>query len=163
MSRSLVLLAGICLAASGCLDVRDFEGTWTGQRVGESDVLRRGFADNATATLAIEHADLRDMDARLTIAGVLDSAVVAPISGAEADVLSSMTFEGSPARVFLAFASTVDGGGDALVMIALYNDPRVDVRVMRGGDMPLYGIFSLRSGPSAAASTSAASGPGDGL
>lgn len=133
-----------CLA--GCLDVRAFEGTWTGERVGQSAELGRGFADQATATLAIEHADLRSLAARLTIAGVFDTAEITPIPGAEADVLASMTFDSSPARVYLAFARTVDSGGDALVMVALYDDPRVDVRVLRGGSSPLYGIFSLRQG-----------------
>jgi hypothetical protein len=145
MNRSLVMLAGIFFTAAGCLDVRDFEGTWTGERVGEHADLRQGFADDASATLVIDHATLRAMDARLTIAGVLDSAIITPVAGAEADVLASMTFDGAPARVFLSFAPGVDGGGDALVMIALYDDPRVDVRVLRGGSSPLYGIFSLRN------------------
>lgn len=139
------MLAGIVLAAAGCLDVRDFEGTWTGERVGEHAALRQGFADDASATLAIERADLRTIDARLTIPGVMDSARITPITGAEADVLATTTFDSSPARVFLSFAGTGDGGGDALVVIALYDDPRVDVRVLRGGASPLYGIFSLRS------------------
>jgi hypothetical protein len=145
MSRSLVMLAGIFFMVAGCLDVRDFEGTWTGERVGEYSELRQGFALDASATLDIAHADLRAIDARLTIPGVLDSATITPMAGAEADVLASMTFDSSPARVFLSFAGTADGGGDALVVIALYDDPRVDVRVLRGGASPLYGIFSLRN------------------
>jgi hypothetical protein len=38
-----------------------------------------------------------------------------------------------------------DGGGDALALIALYDDRRVEVRVLRGGTTPLYAIFALSS------------------
>lgn len=143
----MVLLSSAMLAA-GCLDVRDFEGTWSGQRVGESDQLKQGFDDDATALLSIDDIDLRSLNARLTMDNLFENAVVTPIPGAEADVLTSMSFDGSPQRVFMAFVQTTDGDGDAMVMVALYDDPRVVVRVMRGGTSPLYGIFSLRPGAS---------------
>lgn len=134
-------LALLCVA---CLDVRDFEGRWTGERVGEAAELRQGFPDRAAATLEIEQADLRSLRAHLTIEGdVLDQALIQPIPGAEADALAGITFDGSPARVYLAFAATADGGGDALVVVALYSDERVEVRVLRGGLQPLYGVFLL--------------------
>jgi hypothetical protein len=57
-----------------------------------------------------------------------------------------MTFAGSPLRVFLAFAAIPDGGGDALVLIALYDDQRVEVRLLRSGPTPLYSIFALKAG-----------------
>ena len=142
-----LLIAGPGLAG-GCLDVRDFEGSWSGPRVGDNDALRQGFADQASAVLTVTDIDLRSLDARLTIDGLFDNALVSPIPGAEADVLTSMSFDGSPARVFLAFVETVDGGGDAMVMVALYDDPRLVVRVLRGGPSPLYGIFSLSRGAS---------------
>lgn len=157
-NRWLIMLAGMAaLAIPGCLDVRDFEGTWSGARVGEADVLRRGLADPAadsplTASLVIERATLGSLAARLTIAGLFDDARITPIPGAEADVLATMSFDGAPARVFLAFAPTLDSGGDALVMVALYDDPRVELRVLRGGtSSEIYGIFSLQRGASAMA------------
>jgi hypothetical protein len=142
---SRALLAGpalLAVALAGCVDVRDFEGTWTGPRVGDRAELKQGFADDLNATLVIDAADLRSIQARLTVPGSIDDAAIQPIAGAEADVLSTMTFDGAPARVYLAFAQTTDGGGDAMAVIALY-DGRVEVRVLRGSPTPLYGIFAL--------------------
>ena len=39
----------------------------------------------------------------------------------------------------------LDGGGDALAVIALY-DGRVELRLLRGGAKPIYAIFSLAAG-----------------
>ena len=64
---------------------------------------------------------------------------------AEADRLASLTFAGAPLRVYLANVVTVDGGGDALAMIALFDDRRVEVRLIRGGARPVYAIFDLRA------------------
>lgn len=134
----------LLVALGACTDVRDFEGRWSGTRVGEAAPLRVGHDDTVGAELVIERASLSDFRARLTTAdGRFTDAVIEPIQGAEADVLAHATFDGSPARVFMAFASTGDGGGDALVIVALYDDPRVEVRVLRGGPTPLYGIFLL--------------------
>ena len=36
-----------------------------------------------------------------------------------------------------------DPGGEAFVLIALYDDRRIEVRILRGGTLPLYGIFAL--------------------
>ena len=58
-------------------------------------------------------------------------------------MLSGITFDGSPSRVYLAFVAIPDGGGEALAVIALYDDKRVEVRVLRGGTQPLYAIFAL--------------------
>lgn len=150
--RALLVLGLICSLSGlvGCLDVRDFEGAWSGSRVGDNAALRQGFAEDMTAVLTVDDIDLRSLSARLTIEGLFDNAQVSPIPGAEADVLTSMSFDGSPARVFMAFVETIDGAGDAMVMVALYDDPRLVVRVLRGGASPLYGIFSLNRGTSAA-------------
>jgi hypothetical protein len=134
----------VLLAATGaCNDVRAFEGTWTGKRVGDTPSLRVGVAQDATASLAIEAIDTHGLRGHLTIAGLLASAQITSIDGAEADVLSGITFGGSPQRVYLAFAAVPDGGGEALVVIALYDESRVEVRILRGGSQPLYGIFAL--------------------
>ncbi len=139
-----ILLALLCAPATGCLDVRDFEGTWRGDRVGDAAELRVGFADDARCELTIEQVDLRSLRARLTIDDdSISDALIQPIAGTQADALRELTFDGSPSRVYLAFAETSDGGGDATVFVALYNDDRVEVRVMRGGSQPLYGIFRL--------------------
>jgi hypothetical protein len=131
----------LCFAA--CNDVRGFEATWTGKRVGDTPVLRVGVAQDATATLSIDGIDTHGMRGTLSISGLVDRAAISSLEGAEADVLSGITFNGAPQRVYLAFASIPDGGGEALVVLALYDEHRVELRVLRGGAQPLYAIFSL--------------------
>ncbi|MEM9491380.1 MAG: hypothetical protein AAGC55_19700 [Myxococcota bacterium] len=140
-------LLGLALTLVACLDVRDFAGAWSGPRVGESAQLRQGIADDASASLTIEQADLTGLRGRVTISDLIADAAITPIPGAEADVLASATFDGGPARVFMAFVPTDDGGGDALMVIALFDSDRIEVRVMRGGTTPLYGIFALSPDP----------------
>lgn len=139
--------ATLCLALSclaGCHDVREFSGSWTGPGVGDAVELRVGFAGGATASLEVQEASLRQFRGRLTTSDdVFDGALIQPIAGAEADVLASVSFDGSPLRVFFAFAETADGGGEATCVVALYPDDRIELRVMRGGTAPLYGIFAL--------------------
>ena len=138
--RSLVLLI---VLAGACNDVHGFEGTWTGPRVGTAAPLDINVAPNATATLTIDQLDLHTISGALSIDGVVTNAPFSSIAGAEADVLSGITFDGSPSRVFLTFVSIPDNNGEALVVIALYDDKRVEVRVLRGGNQALYAIFSL--------------------
>jgi hypothetical protein len=133
----------IALLLIACTDVRDFRGTWQGARVGDSPVLRVGAGD--AATLAIDTIDAHGLTARLTVDGLVAETALTSLPGAEADALANMTFSGSPLRVYLAFAAISDGGGDALVLIALYDDQRVEVRLLRSGDRPLYAIFALKA------------------
>jgi hypothetical protein len=128
---------------AGCNDLRDFGGTWEGARVGDPDqkVLRVGPGERASLT--IETIDAHGLSGRLAIDGLLPEQAFASLAGAEADALSNMTFAGAPLRVYLAFVPIPDGGGDAFALIALYDDRRVEVRVLRGGTSPLYAIFAL--------------------
>jgi hypothetical protein len=142
--RCATLWLLLCFAGSpACNDVRGFQGTWTGKRVGETPVLRVGVAQDATATLSIEALDTHGMRGTLSISGLVERAAITSVEGAEADVLSGITFNGSPQRVYLAFASVPDGGGEALIVLALYDESRVELRVLRGGGQPLYAIFAL--------------------
>ncbi len=141
----VVLATATVLTA--CLDARDFEGAWSGKPVGDRPELLVGFDEVATATLEIEEIGVHSLRARLTIDGdVIDNAEIQPIAGVEADVLSTMTFDGGPTRVYMAFVDTTDGGGPATVFVAIYYDLRVEVRVLRGGAAPLYAIFALETG-----------------
>jgi hypothetical protein len=140
--RMVAVLALVGTAA--CTDVRDFRGTWRGPRVGETPELRVGVAVNATATLTVDTIDKHGLAGRLAVDGTAD-APIASIQGAEADALANLTFDSAPLRVYLAFAPTTDGGGDALAVIALY-DGRVELRLLRGGARPIYAIFDLRGG-----------------
>ena len=142
--RSIVRWLPLVLFVTvACNDLRDFKGDWRGPRVGDAPTLHVGVASDAQAHLAIDGIDAHGLTARLQIDGLLDEAPLASLAGAEADALQNITFAGSPLRVFLAFVPLTDGKGDALAMIALYADHRVEVRVMRGGTTAVYAIFAL--------------------
>ena len=94
------------------------------------------------ATLAIDGITSHTLAARFSIPGILPETAIATMPQAEADVLSDITFAGAPLKVYLAFAPMPDGGGDALVVVALYDDRRVEVRLVRGGAMGLRPVPS---------------------
>lgn len=145
MRRATPVLATLVLVAllAGCNDLRDFRGTWEGARVGDAPVLRVGAGERAT--LAIDAIDAHGLAGRLAIDGLLPEQAFESLAGAEADAVANLTFAGAPLRVYLAFVPIPDGGGDALALIALYDDRRIEVRVLRGGSTPLYAIFALTS------------------
>ena len=139
-----VRLATFLLVLAACNDLRGFEGGWHGARVGDVPVLTVGPGSNAD--LEIDHIDRHGLVGELTIDGLVDHAAFTSLPGAEADVLSNMTFDGSPLRVYIGFIAIPDGGGEALAFVALYDDRRIEVRLLRGRTQPLYGIFALSEG-----------------
>ena len=134
-------LAALALAA--CNDLRDFRGDWNGGRVGDNPALRVGIAVDATAHLVVDTVDRHGLAGTLDVPGVVAGASLASLPGAEADALAGLSFDGAPLRVYLGFVATTDGGGDALAMVALYDDERLEVRLLRGGSQPIYAIFAL--------------------
>jgi hypothetical protein len=132
----------VLLTLLGCNDLREFRGDWRGPRVGDAAALRVGVGDGA-ATLSIDQIDGHGLVARLAVEGLLPEAPITSLAGAEADALAGITFGGAPLRVYLAFVAMPDAGGEALVVVALYDDRRIEVRLLRGGTAPLYGIFAL--------------------
>ncbi len=136
-------LTVIAVVLAGCNDLRDFRGTWTGARVGEAAVVRVGVSSGAVATLTIDSLDTHGLHGTLSITGVVQDAPVESLPGAEADALSGMTFTGAPLRVYLSFVAIPDGEGEALALIALFDDHRIEARILRGGGVPLYAIFAL--------------------
>ena len=148
----------VLLTLLGCNDLREFRGAWRGRQVGDASELHENVAPGTAAELAIDAIDAHGLSARLTIDGLVPETRITSLPGAEADVLAGLTFGGAPLRVYLAFAALPDAGGDALVVVALYDDRRVEVRVLRGGAHPLYGIFALTEaaeGPSPRAASTA--------
>jgi hypothetical protein len=133
----------VAVLAAGCNDLRDFRGHWEGPRVGDSAEVRVGVAMAAHAQLDVNDIDQHGLAATLTVDGLATAVPIVSLAGAEADAISDMTFAGSPLRVYMAFAPISDGHGDALAIIALYDHDRIEVRVLRGGSNPLYGIFAL--------------------
>ncbi len=141
-----IALAATALAA--CNDLRDFRGDWSGPRVGDNPSLRVGVNDGATAHLVLDRVDRHGLAGTLAVDGLIAGAALASLPGAEADALAGLSFDGAPLRIYLGFVATLDAGGDALAMVALYDDDRLEVRVLRGGARPIYGIFALKRTPS---------------
>jgi hypothetical protein len=135
--RSLLVL----LALAACNDLRDFQGEWTGSRIGDAPALRVGVDEAAQCALTIEAVDKHGFRGRLTVDSLVTDVPIVSAEGAEADAISSMTFAGSPMRVYIAFADAP--GGSLTVLVSLYKNRRIEVRVMRGGQAPVYGIFAL--------------------
>lgn len=134
----------IGLLVGGCNDVRDFEGGWVGPRVGSDPVLVVGALGMDPVELAIDSIDRFGLRGRLRVGALLTSPLES-VPGAEADVLASLTFDGAPLRTYLAFVA-VPGGDHALAVVSLYDDARVELRMLRAGDAPLYAIYVLRRG-----------------
>ena len=133
----------VLLTLLGCNDLREFRGDWRGRQVGDAPELHENVVPGTEARLSIDAIEAHGLGARLTIDGLLPETPIMSLPGAEADVLAGMTFGGAPLRVYLAFVAVPDAGGDAFVVTALYDDRRVEVRVLRGGTRKLYGIFAL--------------------
>src|SRR5213595_2914266 len=109
----------VLVALTACNDLHDFEGTWHGSRVGDNPVLRTGLSTTAFCDLEIDGIDTHGLRGVLTIEGLVDHEPIVSAEGAEADALASMTFAGSPLRVYIAFA---DAGTNPLtVFVALYD------------------------------------------
>lgn len=143
MRWATLLTVALLVAGAACNDLRDFRGTWRGPRVGDAAEVKVGVPATAVATLTIDALDTHGLSGELSIPGLVTSAPVESLPGAEADALAGMSFTGSPLRVYLAFVPVGDGGGEALVLVALFDDHRVEARILRGGTSPLYAIFAL--------------------
>ena len=137
----LAIAAWITLAA--CNDLRDFRGAWSGARVGDTPAVRIGVAGDPTARLTITSVDRLGLAGTLDVDGLCDDAPITPLAGAEADRLASLTFDGAPLRIYMSFVTATDGGGDLLALVALFDDERIEVRLIRGGATPVYAIFDL--------------------
>ena len=120
------------ISAAACTDVRDFRGTWTGD----------------SAVLALDHVDATDISGTVTVPG----GAAAPLrmsTRLQSDALSTMTFAGSPLRVYLAYFDPGDGCGEALAVISLQEGRRVELRVLRGATATcdeLFGRYALVEG-----------------
>lgn len=130
-----VVAALVLVLLGACTDLRDYRGTWAGGRVGDAPVLRVGPGEQMA--LSIDRIDEHGLAGTLAIEGLIDEVAFASVPGAEADALASLTFAGAPLRVYVATVA------DAFVLVALYDDPRIEVRVLRGGSAPVYAIFAL--------------------
>nr|HEX4318451.1 hypothetical protein [Kofleriaceae bacterium] len=145
--RAASLFFTIACAAAACTDLRDYRGDWSGERIGSAAALDVGVATDASARLAIDSVDEHGLAGTLSVDGMIGSATIQSLAGAEADALAGTTFTGSPLHVYFAFAALDDGSGQGLVLVALFPQQRVEVRVLRGNPAPIYAIFALQPSP----------------
>ena len=136
----------ICsLVASACVDLREFSGTWHGGII-EEDSVRQGFArDVRAAPLELTNVSLSSLTGTLTTSdGKFSESPLVRITRAASDTLASLTFDGDPLRSYLLFSrlSSEPTGAPALVVLSLFADDDIELRVIRGND--LYGVFHLR-------------------
>jgi hypothetical protein len=140
-----LVTAGLGLGAIGCIDVRDYGGEWLGT-VASEPLVRAGFAEGTRVEpLVLENVDLEGLTATLTTTddkfGRTRLTRVVKFSN---DPLASMTFDGDPLRSYLLFAhlTSEPGSPPAMMVISLFTDDRVELRILRGND--LFGVFHLR-------------------
>ena len=142
MKVLLLLLLGTSLA--GCLDVRNFEGSWQGAVLGE-DAVRQGFARGTEVSpLKLQDVDLHRVSATLTTSdGKFSQTTLSRVSKYSNDTLSEMVFEGTDVRTYMFHARLEDepSGCPAMVLISLFSDDHVELRVIRSND--LFGVFHL--------------------
>lgn len=134
----------LCALAGGCLDVRDFEGSWSGDIISEASV-RQGFTAAARVDeLELSQVDLNRLSATLTTSdGKFKNSRLTRVIRYTADPMASMSFDSNPVRSYLHFAPLANEtrGCDAMVLISLFGDQHVEMRVIRGND--LFGVFKL--------------------
>ncbi len=139
-----ILCLGLTLGLWGCVDMRSFEGPWSGKIVAE-EALRQGFSvDTEVALLQLDQVDLLQITATLTTSdGQFQATPLTRMEKFSYDVLSSLTFDGNPLRTYLLFAppAAAAGGELAYCFISLFGDNHVELRVLQGNE--LFGLFNL--------------------
>jgi hypothetical protein len=142
--RTYLTVTLLTLAAQGCIDIREFEGTWAGDIVSEPAV-RQGFTTEVRVeALQLENVDLEGLGARLTTSdGKFKDQPLTRVNKFSNDTIASLTFDGAPLRSYLMFAplSGETVGGPAMMVISLFADDHTELRILRGND--LFGVFSL--------------------
>jgi hypothetical protein len=144
-SRSRALVVFSLAAMSGCTDLRSYAGRWSGSVVSE-EAVRQGFAmDTLADPLELSNVDLQGLTASLTLSdGKFQETRLTRVIRFSSDSMASLSFEGSPLRSYLLFAplESEPTGWPASVVISLFADDHVELRIIRGND--LFGVFYLR-------------------
>jgi hypothetical protein len=146
---------GLVVAAAlvaGCERLDRF-GTGDGSLEGAveaADLVRAGFATGVRACLELDTGKLQSMPGFVSTSdGRFARTPLRPIPPLASDALSNVSFADGQVRNLL-FAVREAGGAprDALAVVSLLDDGRVELRVLDGapgaaGVEPLYGIFAL--------------------
>lgn len=143
--HAALLAAATLTSASACVDVRGFTGSWEGP-VSAEEALLQGFApDVSVKPLEVGDITLTEIQATLTTDdGSFSKTRLEPIDRVTGDSLSSITFDGNPLRSYMLFAelATESSADPAWLVLSLFADDRIEVRVMRRNN--LYGVFQLQ-------------------
>jgi hypothetical protein len=142
-SSRAALAALTALAAGGCVDLRDFKGNWSGEIVDEP-AIRAGFEATARVeALQLDEVTQPSVTARLTTNdGTFANTALVHVTKSTADALATLTFDGNPLQTYLLFAPLANSAGDdALLVLSLYGDDHLELRVIRSND--LFGVFYL--------------------
>lgn len=164
-ARSLAFGAALALFALGCEELDDYRGRFQGNIV-EGGFVRDCFGPEVTATLVFDPRlaiaplppELKDSEKnRLTTSdGTFKNTILEPIEALPHDQLSKLDFPGSQRlRNFLLFARPEQGplaGRDALVVVSLLEDKRVELRVIARSEPGAGGCASDENGSDAGTS-----------
>ncbi len=155
-----MLTLTVMCAALACTSLDDFS-TGKGQEyrgdIIQGKFVRKGFGLSTTLELTF-HVDRADQAPDSTGTGGpgmvrtsdgrFEDALLEPIAELPHDQLSKLDFPGGRLRSYLFFARSSGVEQDlALVVISLMEDESVEVRIVRGGDDPLYGVFQTKKKP----------------
>lgn len=138
------LAAGALGLMLGCVDVRTYQGAWSGPVV-EDPAVRLGFAaETRVEALTLDELTLRGLNATLTTSdGRFDRTALQPVTRSSADALASLTFDGDPLLSYLLWAPLAGdaSGSSALLVLSLFDNARIELRVIDRDQ--LFGVFPL--------------------
>lgn len=135
----LVALAALAFA-TGCEDIRRFDGAWTGS-VAADPAHQQGFTPTARLRATVEGVTRRSLDLTLELPDGGGVAAFEPIKHAADDVLGEMRLNGEPLRTFIGYSRPATGT-PYLTFVSLFAEDRIEVRLIRGPD-EAYGVFAL--------------------
>ena len=124
----------IVIALCGCHDLRDYQGTWQGDVVA-NPALTTGIS--GTARLTITTANQQELHGTLDLPPTFQATPVDSIKRASGDALGSVRVGRDALQTYFAAAPN-----EALLVVSLFPDDRIELRVIRGVD-ELYGVFDL--------------------
>jgi hypothetical protein len=135
-----ISLIAVALLAAGCEDIRRLEGDWSGPVSGDP-AHRQGFSADTVMRATVIAVSRRAIEMTVDLPP-LGPLPFQPIRHAADDALGDMRLDGEPLRTFLGYLRPATGE-PFLVVVSLFSEDRIDVRVIRGPDES-YGVFALR-------------------
>ncbi len=154
--QKIPILILYILLSFGCSDLNEFstkEGNiYRGSAI-QGNFIREGFASDTELEMSfhVDRVEFQPDQYGMGGPGLLQTsdgrfvnAPLEPITQLPHDHLSKLDFPGGRLRSYMFFAN--ETGLDkayAIVIISLMEDTKIEVRIIRGGNDPLYGVFSL--------------------